>query len=149
MQQHSGWNGVYRSARKTMLSNCGLGASEDNFRRYRRQCSNFGGVTVKRLQALKASRIKLVVNIFGEVAAHVRFADSHAWGPLMGYVIEAFGTKSVVAGLLEDRCQIQRRLSLPQCRFANRPESKHKRLAGVANPFFGEIDGQVTRAIHL
>src|SRR6266853_2614602 len=132
-----------------MLSNCGLGGSEDNFRRCRRQRPNFGGVTVKQPQALKASRIKVVVNIFGEVAAHLRFADSQAWRPHMSYGIETFGTKSMVAGLLEDGRQIQRRLSLPQCRFANRPESKHKRLAGVANPFFGEIDGQVTRAIHL
>src|ERR1700686_4060622 len=105
-----------------MLSNCGLGADEDNFRRCRGQRPNFGGVTVKQLQALKASRIKLVVNIFGEVVAHVSFADSQAWRPHMAYVIETFGTKSVVAGLLEDRCQIQRRLSRPQCRFANRPK---------------------------
>ena len=48
----------------------------------------------------------MVINVFGEVGAHVGLAEAESWSPFAGDLVEACGFESVVAGLLENRGQI-------------------------------------------
>ena len=46
-----------------------------------RQGSDFGGVSIEHLQAFEAAGVKLIVDVFGEVAVHICLADAQAGRP--------------------------------------------------------------------
>src|ERR1700691_3487517 len=95
------------------LNNCGIRGQKTNLWR-RRQCPDLRRIAIEKLQTFEAERVQVVINIFGEVGAHLGLVESQAWRPLAGDLIEACGLKSVVAGLLKDCRQVLRRGPLPQ-----------------------------------
>src|ERR1700691_467132 len=89
------------------VNNCGIRGQKTNLWR-RRQCSDLRRIAIEKLQTFEAERVQVVINIFGEVGAHLGLVESQAWRPLAGDLVEAGGLKSVVAGLLKDCRQVFR-----------------------------------------
>src|SRR5271170_6765632 len=157
-KQHLGLlngGGVYRVTHR----------NQETHLRRGRQYADLGCVAIEELQALQASSVEVVINIFGEVGAHGGFFETETWSPFAGDLVEAGGFESVVAGLLKHlrqvwHCNVASRRGRPgavvptQCFFlqsllANRPEGEDERLAGVANPLLGEVERVIARAVDL
>src|SRR5215468_2436659 len=72
-------------------------------RELRRKGIALSCVAVEQLQAFDAPGIKLVVNIFGQIRAHVRLADAEFRPPLPRYLREALREQPVIPRSLKNR----------------------------------------------
>src|SRR3982074_3055277 len=102
MERHSGLERVYSGRPRHRLNNSCLGGTSEEHFRGGRQCSDFGGVTTKQLQALQALRIEVIIDVVGQVVAGVGLTDSQARRPLASDQAEIFREQTVVTGSLED-----------------------------------------------
>src|SRR5208337_3637493 len=112
-----------------------------------RQRTNLRRITIEELQALQASWIQLIIYVLGQIGANVSFAETHARRPFTSDLVEVRRLQSVVPGITENRRQVQHRIRFAQSRSPNRPEGKNKRLTRVADPYFGQIERLIPRAV--
>ncbi len=48
------------------------------------ESTDFGGIAIEKLQAFQAGRVELVINVVGEVRAHIGFTECLVWEPIRG-----------------------------------------------------------------
>ena len=89
------------------------------------------------------------MNILGQIAAHIRFTDVQPRSPFPGDLLDACELQSMITGVAKDRRQIQKRIGFPQSVSAHRPEREDEGLAGMTDPFLGQIQGVIAFAINL
>ena len=77
---------------------------------HRRQHSTLAGITIEELQPVQACRIKIIVDILGQIGLYLALAQTETWHPFSSDQVQTGGLKAVLARLLKYGSQVE-------CRF--------------------------------
>src|SRR5215469_482723 len=107
----------------------------------------FSSIAVEQVQTFQARLVEGIVNVGCEVVSHILFADTQLGCPRFRDAVEVFGEQAMIARFLKNSGEIE--IGLAERLVAYRPEGEDERLAGDADPFFGQVPGSVPGTIYL
>src|ERR1700733_11935178 len=113
------------------------------------QCANLRSVAIEQTQAFDTGCVQMVINVPGQITVNIRFCKAEFRRPLARNCVQTGWLESVITRIAEDGRKVESRVGFFQRVTAYGPEGKDERLAGVANPFFCQVERVITCPINL